>query len=222
MQMLEVCRDMARSRLVLWSAGNVSARCGESEFLITPAAVPYERIRAGEMIRVDLDSGKYSEGRPSSELALHLGLMRALSSTGAVVHTHSKHAAAFAVARRPIPFICNENLGVRARRIEVTEFAPPGTPAIATACLKVFAAQPGTRAVLLANHGVVAIGDDIESAYVVAQQVEWVAEVCLLAQSLGAVNELSETQQDAMAASYSVTLASRAPEREVQEVTNGD
>lgn len=201
------CREMIESRLVLWSAGNVSVRTTDETIVVTPSGVPYVGLEAGDLVDVDVARGTVKGSRqPTSELDLHLGLMRALPDVGAIVHTHSKYALALAVARRPVPFICNENLGTHAREIRVTEFAPPGSSALADACLDVLKAQPGSRAVLLANHGVVAIGSDLESAFVVAQQVEWVAEAYVHAELLGGAHALTPDEQDAMAANYGVSL----------------
>lgn len=205
-RILTICRHMVESKLVLWSAGNISVRVGD-RIVVTPSGIPYSDLQADDMVGIDLDTGSVTgDHEPTSEVALHLGLMRALPDVGAVVHTHSKHALALAVARETVPFICNENLGTGAREIRVTEFAPPGTAALADSCLTVFESQPGSRAVLLANHGVVAIGPDLESAYVVAQQVEWVAEVYVMAKQLGRVHVLTSAEQDALASNYGISL----------------
>ncbi len=75
------------------------------------------------------------------------------------MHTHSRYATAFAAARQDISFVCNENAGALADRILVTKpYAAPGSTEWAEAAIESFVRQPGSRAVLLANHGVVAIG----------------------------------------------------------------
>ena len=107
-----------------------------------------------------------------------------MPDVGAVVHTHSRYAAAFSVARLDLPFICNESIATRAERVLVTEYAPPGSVDLGEQALATFRVQPGSRAVLLANHGVVAIGPTVGDAYVVAQSVEWTAEICHLARTL--------------------------------------
>ena len=76
------------------------------------------------------------------------------------------------MARLDLPFICNENILTRDRRVLVTEYAPPGSADLAEQALATFRRQTGSRAVLLANHGVVAVGTSVEDAYVVAQSVE--------------------------------------------------
>ena len=101
------------------------------------------------------------------------------------MHTHSRYAAAFSVARLELPFICNESIATRAERVLVTDVraARDGRAGGAGAGAR-SAVQPGSRAVLLANHGVVAVGADLDAAYLVAQSVEWTAEICHLARTL--------------------------------------
>jgi L-fuculose-phosphate aldolase len=134
-----------------------------------------------------------------------------MPDVGAIVHTHSRHAAAFAVARLDLPFICNENMATRAERVLVTEYAAPGSAALAERALATFRRQPGSRAVLLANHGVVAIAPTVEDAYQVAHAVEWTAEICHLARTLTASGTgetvLDRDIQRAIARNYGVTIA---------------
>ena len=137
--------------------------------------------------------------------------MRSMPEVGAVVHTHSRYAAAFAVARLDLPFICNESIATRAERVLVTEYAPPGSADLGEQALRALRRQPGSRAVLLANHGVVAIAPELEDAYVVAQSVEWTAEICHLARTLLAAGAgehvLDRAVQDAIARNYDVVIA---------------
>jgi len=163
---------------------------------------------------VDARDGSW-EGRraPTSELALHTGLMVARPDVGAIVHTHSRHAAAFAVARLDLPFICNESIATCADRVLVTDYAPPGTVELAGQVSRTLAEQPGSRAALLANHGVVAIGPDLDAAYLVAESVEWTAEICHIARTLVAAGAgeyvLDREVQDMIARTYGVPIARR-------------
>ena len=203
---------MVADGLVTGSAGNVSVRLGET-MVVSAGGVPYEYLDAGDHPVVGLtDGGVEGELKPTSEMPLHLGVMRGLEGVGAIVHTHSRYAAAFAVARRDLPFVCNENLGSRAERILVTDpYAAPGSPELAEAALRAFGRQPGSRAVLLANHGVVAIGETVEDAYLVAAQVEWVAEIAHLAEGLGGARVLGPEEQDWMGRTYGVTFGRERP-----------
>jgi len=200
----EACLRMVADRLVVGSAGNISARVDAEHFVVSAGGVPYGELHVDDHPVVRIADGSWRGLRPpTSELAVHLAVMRAMPAVGAVVHTHSPHAAGYAVARRPLEFVCNENIGPRAARILVTEpYEPPGSPGLGEAVLAAFARQPGSRACLLANHGTVAIGDTLAAAYVVAQQVEWIAEVSLHAERLGGPVVLTPEQQDAIGANY--------------------
>jgi L-fuculose-phosphate aldolase len=210
------CLRMVADGLVIGSAGNISVRLDDDHFVVSAAGVRYDELSLDDHPVVDRRDGSWDGPRPpTSEIALHTGLMAALPDVGAVVHTHSRYAAAFAVARLELPFICNENIATRAERVLVTEYAPPGTAELAEHVLGALAIQPGSRAVLLANHGVVAVGSDLDAAYLVAQSVEWTAEICHHARTLTAADAgehtLDADVQDAISRTYGIAIARRAP-----------
>jgi L-ribulose-5-phosphate 4-epimerase len=210
------CLRMVSDGLVIGSAGNISVRVDDDRFVVSAAGVRYDDLVPGDHPIVDRRDGSWEGPRtPTSELALHTGLMEALPGIGAVVHTHSRYAAAFSVARLELPFICNESIATRAERVLVTDYAPPGTVELAEQVVDALAVQPGSRAVLLANHGVVAVGPDLDTAYLVAQSVEWTAEICHLARTLLAAgadeHTLDVEVQDAISRTYGVAIARRAP-----------
>ena len=204
-------RSLVARGLVVGSSGNVSERLDDHHFVVTPAGIVYDRLRLVDIAVVDQRTGACVDGmRPTSELALHLGLYRSDPSLRAIVHTHSRHAAAFAVARLDLPFVMNENIAMHAERILVTDYAPPGSADLGQMAMRTFARQPGSRAILLANHGVVALGDSIEEAELVAAQVEWIAEVVYLASTLrrdlGEAVTLPVDVQDAIGHNYGVSF----------------
>src|SRR5579883_2114963 len=104
-QVLEANLELVRRGLVLYTFGNASGIDRESGLVaIKPSGVPYEEMKAEHMVITDMD-GKVVEGnlRPSSDLATHLLLYREFPAIGAVVHTHSEYATAWAQAGRSIP-----------------------------------------------------------------------------------------------------------------------
>lgn len=209
------CLQMVADGLVIGSAGNISVRVDDGRFVVTAAGVPYDRLTPADHPLVDVETGGWEGPRPpTSEIALHLGVLRSMTDVGSVVHSHSRHAAAFAVARLDLPFICNESMATRAERVLVTEYAPPGSTDLGEQALAAFGRQPGSRAVLLANHGVVAIGSTVDDAALVARSVEWTAEICHLARTLVAAGAgetvLDRDVQDAIARNYGVTIAREA------------
>jgi L-fuculose-phosphate aldolase len=214
-QVHRCCLRLVADGLVVGSAGNVSVRLDEHHAVVSAGGRLYEHLVPDDHPVVDLRDGSWDGPcKPTSELALHRTLLAELDSVAAIVHTHSRYAAAFAVARQDLPFICNESMVTRAERVLVTEYAPPGTTDIGAQALRTFRRQPGSRAVLLANHGVVAVGLNVEDALVVAQAVEWTAEICHHARTLlaapAAEHVLDPEVQDAIGRSYGVTIAREA------------
>jgi L-ribulose-5-phosphate 4-epimerase len=104
-EVLEANLELVRRGLVIYTFGNASGVSREHGLLaIKPSGVPYDKMTPGDMVITDLD-GKIVEGslKPSSDLATHAKLYRAFPAIGGVVHTHSRHATAWAQAVREIP-----------------------------------------------------------------------------------------------------------------------
>lgn len=175
-----VSRRLYRRGLVSSVAGNVSLRAGDLVY-ITPTGAALGRLAAGDVVVTDMDGRQVAgAGRPSSELPMHLAILRADPAVRAVIHTHSPLAVAFAVvgqALEPLTTEAEMLLG----RVPVVPYAPPGSAALAEA---VSAFVPQHRAVLLARHGAVAWGPGLEAAYHVAEMVEEAARVHLLVKLL--------------------------------------
>jgi L-fuculose-phosphate aldolase len=184
--------------LVRGTSGNVSARQGDL-VVVTPTGVDYRRLDAASVPVVDLD-GRVVDGRlaPSSELPLHLAVYRARPDVSAVVHTHSRFATTFAVLRQELPAV-HYLLARAGRRVRVAPYATYGTGELAGACV---AALAGDQAVLLANHGVVAVGAGLDRALRVAEAVEEVAELCWRARCLGTPAVLPDAEMDRVARAF--------------------
>lgn len=104
-EVLEANLEIVRRGLVLYTFGNASGVSREHGLIvIKPSGVPYDKMTAADLVVTDLD-GRIVEGtlRPSSDLATHAALYRAFPSIGGIVHTHSRHATAWAQAGREIP-----------------------------------------------------------------------------------------------------------------------
>jgi L-ribulose-5-phosphate 4-epimerase len=104
-EVLEANLELVRRGLVIYTFGNASGVCRDTGLVaIKPSGVPYDKMTADDMVIADLQ-GNIVEGklRPSSDLPTHVALYRAYPSIGGVVHTHSRHATAWAQAVREIP-----------------------------------------------------------------------------------------------------------------------
>jgi L-fuculose-phosphate aldolase len=197
-------RRLVPDGLAVATAGNISGRDPASGLIaVTPAGRPYDAMTAADIAIVD-PQGRLVRGehRPTSELPLHIAILARYPGLDAIVHTHSPYAAAFSVARHPIPLVCNEGLFVGAPRVEVTDFAPPSTAAVGRAALALLRRLPGARAFLLANHGIVALGSSVPATYDLAAQVEWEARIYHLALQVGEPHVLTKPQMDEMLANY--------------------
>ena len=150
-------------------SGNISQRHGDG-FVITPAALPYAQMTEADLVQVAPDGGVVpgAAHRPSSEWRLHAAIYAARPDIGAVVHTHSPRATALSCARRGIPPFHYMVL-LAGGPIRCAQHATFGTEALARHCV---AALAGRRAVLLANHGVVACGATLAAAITLAFEVE--------------------------------------------------
>lgn len=156
---------------------------------ITPSGLPYENMTTADLVRMDF-SGNVLDGnrKPSSEWRLHAALYLARPDCGAVVHTHSVYATAFAVARRPVLPVVEDMAQVVGGSVEVAEYSLPGTAELAQNAVSALADR---GAVLLASHGLVGVAADLPEALQVCRLVEKAAQVLLLAHQLGPVQTLS-------------------------------
>lgn len=169
-------RKMWEARLVVGSSGNVSRRVDDELIAITPSSIPYEVMTAGQIVVVDLTTGKRRDSShdPSYELPMHLGIYRARRDIAAIVHTHSPFVSALSVLRRPLPPVMDEMMLYFGGQIEVAEYAFTGTEALGT---NVIAALGDRTASMLANHGNVCIGATLDRALRLAITMEACAQI---------------------------------------------
>lgn len=179
--------------LVSGTWGNLSVRLPEEKmFVITPSGMGYDQVAGNDMVVVDF-AGKVVLGfrKPSTETPLHTTLYRLRPDIGAIVHTHSLYASAFAAARKPIPPILEETAQVIGGEIPVADYALPGSKVLGDNAAM---ALGKGKAVLLANHGVIGVGSDLDEAFKVCLVVEKTAQVFLAASQLGGAVTLSQEE----------------------------
>ena len=182
--LLEVARQMFAEGLVIGTAGNASLRMSDADaVLITPAGLPYARMEASDLVSLDLEGGPLEgERMPSSESHMHLAVYKARPDVGGVVHTHSIHASAAAVAGIPIPPIVDEMVITLGGEVPVAAYAFPGTEELSRNAVE---ALGDRNAVLLRNHGVLGVGPTAEDALDACRLVERVACILVHAMALG-------------------------------------
>jgi ribulose-5-phosphate 4-epimerase/fuculose-1-phosphate aldolase len=177
-------QQMLAAGLVTGTSGNLSARePGSERILVTPSGVDYDALRPEDLAAVDLD-GRSPEGSlvPSVDTPSHVAIYRARPQVNGVVHTHSPYAAAFSMVGESIPPLLLEAAGYLGGAVRLMEYLPPGSPAAAG---RLAATLAGQRAILLPNHGVVAVGETLPSAFHAAIAVEEGARVAWIARQLG-------------------------------------
>ncbi len=151
-QIVTAARELDRSGLNRGTSGNISVRDGGA-MLITPSAVPSDRLTPDQIARMPLE-GDYGswEGpkKPSSEWRFHLDLLRARPEFGAIVHTHAPYSTILAIARKPIPAIHYMMAAFGGPEIRCSGYACYGTAELSA---EVLAAMEGRNGCLMANHG---------------------------------------------------------------------
>jgi L-ribulose-5-phosphate 4-epimerase len=178
--------ELPRNNLVVWTAGNVSARVpGEELLVIKPSGVSYDELNAEAMVVCDFDAQLVEgERAPSSDTAAHAYVYRHLPEVGGVVHTHSDYATAWAARREPIPCVLTMIADEFGGDIPIGPFALIGDDSIGKGIVETLR-DSRSRAVLMANHGPFTIGVNAKDAVKAAVMVEDVARTVHLARQLG-------------------------------------
>ncbi|GHH67177.1 fuculose phosphate aldolase [Streptosporangium violaceochromogenes] len=184
----------AEAGLVVGTSGNLSVRDGDL-VAVTPAGAALGRLKPEDCPVVSLDGHPVEGDRtPSSETPLHLAVYRATTAR-AVVHTHAVFGTVVATTMTELPPV-HYNTVLLGGVVRVAEYATYGTPELAA---HVEAALDGRRAALMANHGGVTIGDDLEAAFEATRLLEWLCEVYVRAKAVGEPRVLTGEQLAAAA-----------------------
>ncbi len=164
------------------TSGNLSVRTGEG-FLITPTGVPYEDMTPDDIIEMNLN-GKLVSGKlkPSTEWPFHKAIYVTRKAINAIVHVHSPYATGISCTRQEIPAFHYMVALIGGDSIRCAKYATFGTEALSRSAL---AALKDRRACLLANHGMIALGEDIKSAYRLAGEVENLAMQYWISKQIG-------------------------------------
>ena len=180
----EHARKMWQAGLVVASAGNVSRRVEGDLIAITPTSIPYDVMTAEQVVIFDMLTGRTvdSTHAPSYELPMHVGVYKGRPDLGAIVHTHSPYVTTLSVLHRKLPPIIDEMVLYFGGTIEVTDYAFTGTEAVGRNVLKALGDRTG---VILANHGNVCVGRDLNQALHVAMTMESTARVYVQSLQVG-------------------------------------
>src|SRR6516162_1875984 len=188
---LAACRELTRRGLTHGTSGNVSVRCDEQRFFVSPSGMDYELLQADDVPLMDLEGRWFGRHRPSSEWRFHRDILRSRPDVGAIVHTHSPRATALACTGRGIPAFHYMVAVAGGRDIRCAPYHTFGTQELSDAAL---AALRDRRACLLANHGVIATGADLAAALSLAGEVENLALQYSVALTLGEIRILDDAE----------------------------
>jgi L-ribulose-5-phosphate 4-epimerase len=195
--------ELTRYGLVIWTAGNVSARVpGADLFVIKPSGISYDALDADAMVVCDLD-GTLVEGdhAPSSDTAAHAYVYRHMPEVGGVVHTHSTYATAWAARGEAVPCVLTMAADEFGGEIPVGPFALIGDDSIGQGIVETLRGSR-SRAVLMQNHGPFTIGADARAAVKAAVMVEDVARTVHIARQLGEPLPIAPHHVDSLYARY--------------------
>ncbi|WP_153557300.1 class II aldolase/adducin family protein [Roseimaritima sediminicola] len=170
--------------------GNITVRVSENEFLCTPTMHCKGYLKPDDIALID-GTGKQISGRKkrSSEALLHLEIYRQREDIRSVVHCHPPHATAFAIAREPIPQCVLPEVEVFLGDVPITQYETPGGQAFADTIIP---HVHKTNVMILANHGTVSYGENVERAYWWTEILDSYCRMLLLARQLGNVSYLNE------------------------------
>lgn len=199
-QLLWVAKEMLRTNLVQGTAGNLGARLPDGNAVLTPSSLDYMDMTLEDLVVCDLD-GNVLEGTrgPTTEKALHLTALRSHDNIDATMHCHAKFATMFALTRTPIPAVIEEFDVFVGGDVDVADYRTTGTDDLAAEV----ASRVGEKAaVLMANHGLFAVGKNPKDVLHIAALVERTAEIVWGARQLGDVVPLPPEVNQTFAGYY--------------------
>ena len=168
-RIIDCGKDMSRSELVQGSWGNISLRLNPDTMLITPSGMDYFSIRTEDIVRMNIHDLKYGmQRKPSSEYRLHAALYRRYPECNAIIHTHSNGISAFAAAHAGFR-ISEPPMDQLIGDMHCSEYRTPGTDEL---CDSIMEAIEGSHACIIANHGAIFYGNDLDVTLAIANAVE--------------------------------------------------
>lgn len=182
--LIDACLRMIGSGLTVETWGNISVRDPETGYVyLTPSGMPYDTLVEDDIVVMDIDGNRIEgERKPTIEHAMHLGIMRNRPDVNAVVHTHPVYSQVFALLHENIPPVIDEAAQILGDEVRVTEYALPGSPEMAENAIKTLG---NDAACLLANHGAVAVGKDMDAAFRVCTILEMTSQIYYMARCIG-------------------------------------
>jgi L-fuculose-phosphate aldolase len=184
---IEVGKLLYERSYVVSSDGNVSIRLDENTVLATPTMTCKGRMREDGLALTDMDGKALNDKKASSELAMHLLIYKMRPDIKAVCHAHPPYGTAFAVAGLPIDQPILSEVILTLGCVPLTSYGTPSTSELTDSMIPFV---PYHNALLMANHGAVAYGEDLWQAFDRLETLEHTAKIATLAKTLGGANDL--------------------------------
>ena len=191
-KIIQTGKKIQNSGLVAGTWGNVSIRLekDEEEFAITPSGIDYPEIEEENIAIIDSEGEKIEgDSEPSTETPMHHHIYSKRDDVNAIVHTHSTFASVLACNHEGIPPIIEDMVQIVGGEVKTADYALPGSKELAESAVK---GLKDKKAVLLANHGPISVGSDIDEAVMIAEIVEKSAKIYVFSKILGDPVELSD------------------------------
>jgi len=176
--------------------GNISCRAGENRVVCTPTLISKGFMKPDDLCVVDMN-GKQVAGKRkmTSEIKLHLAIMKERPEIQSVVHCHPPHATAFGIAREPVPMCVLPEVEIFLGEVPIANYAIPGSQEFAESVLP-FVHK--ANVIILANHGTVSFGETVEKAYWWTEILDAYCRMLMLARGLGSIHYFTEPEVKAL------------------------
>lgn len=190
--LINTAQQLSKTGLNKGTAGNVSLRVRDG-FLVTPSGVPAEALTPADLVYMDFDG--ITEGRraPSSEWRFHWEILKNRPELAAVIHTHAPYCTTLAVLGRSIPAFHYMVAVAGGKDIRCAPYATFGTEELCEGAVR---AMEGRQACLLAQHGMIAAGADLDAALKLTIEVEELAQLYWQALQIGTPPVLDDAEMD--------------------------
>ena len=184
-KLIEVCNNLYDKQLVSGKSGNVSIRLGDY-IAITPTLKSINGRDEEDIVLVDFNSNTLSNGKPSSEVGMHLEIYKKRSDVNAIIHTHAPYTTGFAFSDKKIKRL--EGFGqIKKPYIASIEYEKPGTEELA---LSASAGIKEEDVLILKNHGVICVGENLKECESLAVFIEESAKTQFVSLMLNSVKDI--------------------------------
>jgi L-fuculose-phosphate aldolase len=195
-EICEIGRRLYQKGFAAANDGNITYRISDHEVICTPTQICKGFMKPDDLCTVDMEGNQLSGRRKrTSEVMLHLAILKARPDVKSVVHCHPPHATAFGIAREPVPQCVLPEVEIFLGDVPITKYAIPGGEEFANTVIP-FVSK--TNVIILANHGTVSYGETVERAYWWTEILDAYCRMLMLARGLGRINYFTEPEARAL------------------------